>query len=159
MRASEVNYSAFVTKFVGGYTVDGNSFGSVDGFASFSVEQECLCQCNASTTGIFCRGGNPGNAFIALAYFNEAGEWQMQQTSLNATPSYSAIFNFGIGIDNSGGAHSATGYTEDVGGSRTVFRAQQSAIGCTEGSGASSCLALCGSYGIPTAQIRDRCDL
>lgn len=153
--------------FVGGYTVSGHSISTTvshDGLvssetASFTVGQECMCSCNATSEKgpVLCLGANPGNAFSAIA-FEENGEWFMEQQSINGSAyNYHATFRFG---EVPGGAHSATGFLiVPTSGDSTQFRAAQSAIGCSEGAGASSCVPLCRSHGIQTSQLSNKCSL
>ena len=158
-------YALAAQSFIGGYTVSGHAIvqggnaGAVE-LNSFTVMQECLCECTGTSTGIFCRGANDGNAFSLVAgYERFDGSWTAQQVSVGVKPSYQAIMRFG---DMPGGPHSATGFflsNNASEGRQTLFRAEQSAIGCDEGVGASACEGVCGRYGLPWAQIRERCGL
>ena len=150
-------YADSVPLFVGGYTVAGNAIAQ-DGMAAFEVEQECLCECNATTTGIFCRGANDDNAFyLVLSRDEQDGRWRGQQVSVGVQPAYQALMDFSY---VPGGEHTAVGYRLSPSSmlqGQTLFRAQQSAVGCAQGVGAKQCEAVCANVGLPWAQIRDRC--
>ena len=140
--------------------------------------QECICSCNATAPpGLFqtpivsCLGANDGNAFTALAFSDRplsgagsvtGGKWTMEQNSIAGNLSgfnYHATFDFGA---TAGGSHTATGHsltTASRAATTTQFWARQSAIGCAQGSGVAVCLPLCEKYGIPTAQLRRKCNL
>ena len=157
---SQAVYDDALPYFVGGYTVAGNAM-SRDGLSSFSVQQECLCECNATSTGIFCRGANDDNAFnIVLARDAIDGTWQGQQVSVGVEPAYQASMDF---AHVPGGKHTAMGYrlcpttTSTPGAGQTLFRAHQSEIGCNQGVGARRCEVVCGRVGLPWEQIRARC--
>lgn len=156
--------------FVGGYTVSGhsiasglNSYGSVTSeTAGFSVAQECMCSCNATEHAVACLGANDDNAFSALGFL-EGGEWVMEQQSINGSVNgfqYHATMRFGS--NGAGGARTVSGFTIAAPGSTsvtTLFRAEHSATGCDEGVGATSCPGLCGSYGLDSSQLVERCGL
>ena len=150
--------------FVGGYRVHGVSLTQTTDdkkpeWRSFAVDQECLCSCKGRSTGVFCTGANEFNAFSLVAAQETGGNWVAQQVSVGVEPSYSATFQFG---GTPGGPHTAEGHTEARDprrDDRTIFRAQQSAIGCTEGVGAGACQQLCGKFDLSWGQVRERCGL
>lgn len=155
--------------FVGGYTVSGHSIASslpggkvASETAGFTVAQECICSCEVTSHAVACLGANDGNAFSALA-FQEAGEWVMEQQSINGNVNgfqYHATMRFGS--NGAGGARTVSGFTlADPGSASTVtqFRAEHSATGCQEGRGAASCPDLCGSYGLDATQLVAKCSL
>lgn len=152
-------YTDAMPLFVGGYTVTGNTIAE-SSLSSFSVEQECLCECNATTTGLFCRGANAENAFfMVVSRDDEEGRWRAQQVSIGIKPAYRASMDF---AHVPGGKHTAVGYRlspTTMPQGQTLFRAQQSEIGCSQGAGARTCKAVCGRFGLPWAQIRDRCSI
>ena len=152
-------YAQHAQTFVGGYTVQGTNIVSFTNGSSaintFSVPQECICNCTATTDGIYCTGANPGNAFTAIAY-QENQQWLMDQVSVGGAETYKALFRFGT---QAGGEHSATGAVVPSEFHTTVFRARQSAIGCSQGIGAAACLAVCGDKKQPTAPIKAKCKL
>ena len=124
----------------------------------FTVKQECLCECAGTTTGVFCRGANDENAFSLIAAQDPSGGWHAGQTSIGIAPMYHAEMAFGM---TPGGPHTAEGYFlgPNKQGEQVVFRAQQSAIGCKEGVGATACESVCGKFGLPWQQIRRKCGL
>ena len=126
--------------------------------SSFTVAQECICSCTATSTGIFCDGANDDNAFSLVAAQESDGRWHAQQASVGVAPGYQARMDFGT---VPGGAHSAEGFylSPTADGAQTLFRAQQSPIGCTEGIGAAECKSVCGAFGLPWQQIQERCGL
>ena len=152
-------YKDSAVLFVGGYVVAGSAIAQT-GLSAFSVEQECLCECNATTTGIFCRGANDDNAFyLVLSRDNQDGHWRGQQVSIGVVPAYQASMDF---FYVPGGEHTAVGYRLNPSSTpqgQTLFRAQQTAIGCSQGVGAKQCGTVCGNFGLPWAQIRARCSL
>ena len=120
---------------------------------SFSVAQECICSAVATSTGIFAKGANTDNAFLLVAAREPDGNWYAQQTSVGIVPAYQATMRFGR---VPGGPHTAVGYhLTTTGSEQTTFRADQSAIGCSEG--VSACEKVCGNQGLSWAQIRDKC--
>jgi hypothetical protein len=154
-------YQDHIPDFVGGYTVAGTSMaqgGSSDNPAltSFSVAQECLCEVAGTAHGIYAKGANEDNAFSLIAAVEPDGSWHAQQVSVGATPSYQATMRFGT---TAGGKHSAVGFflNPKDGGEQTTFRAEQSAIGCTEGIGATACERVCQNQGLSYSQISDKC--
>jgi len=155
-------YARSVDSFVGGYTVAGTKLSLRPGKApgateSFRVAQECICSAKATEHGIFASGANPGNAFLFLATLNNAGnEWTAEQTSVGAQPPYKATMRFGA---TAGGTHTAIGSTLSSSGETTAFSAEQSAMGCSEGEGASACKAVCGKQGLSWEMIRQKCGL
>lgn len=154
-------YARSVELWVGGYTVAGTKLSISPGKApgsteSFSVPQECICSAKATENGIFASGANPGNPFLLVATQNDAGEWTAEQTSVGAAPPYKATMRFGA---TAGGVHTAVGSTLNSRGVSTAFSAEQSAIGCAEGEGASACEAVCGKHALPWDMIRRRCGL
>ena len=160
---SSLTYVAAAAAFIGGYTVAGNAI--VSGGAqrsseltSFEVGQECVCTCTPTSTGIFCKGANDDNAFALVAAQESDGRWYAQQASIGVSPGYQARMDFGA---VPGGAHSAAGFylNPNAAGEQTVFRAQQSAIGCAEGVGATACKSVCGAFDLPWDQIQKRCGL
>ena len=47
---------------------------------SFNVAQECICECNGTSTGIFCRGANPMREFLAVASTEPGTQgWKMSK--------------------------------------------------------------------------------
>ena len=152
-------YESVAPLYVGGYTVSGSSItqgGSAGGeIKSFSVAQECLCEVFATPTGVYAYGANTDNAFSFIAAIEPDGQWYAQQVSIGIEPAYQAQMRFG---HTAAGPHSAVGYhlAYDK-GAQTAFRAEQSAIGCDEGIGASACAGVCSSHGLPWTQIRARC--
>ena len=154
-------YESQVPRWVGGYTVQGSAItnGGKAGvkIESFSVEQECLCAVKATPQGLYAQGANADNAFSLIAAKEPDGTWLAQQVSVGAKPQYQAQMRF----LTSGGEHSAQGFflAPPPKGEQTAFRADQSAIGCSEGVGAAACERVCKAQGLPWEQIRDRCDL
>jgi len=120
------------------------------------VAQECLCEVSATAHGIVARGANADNAFSLIAALEPDGLWHAQQVSVGAAPSYQATMRFGV---KAGGPHSAVGFflNPKDGGEQTTFRADQSAIGCSEGVGAAACEEVCRAQGLAWEQIRDKC--
>lgn len=169
LAAGSTYTSADALAFIGGYTVSGQAIeaslrksGLVkSNVYSFSLDQECLCSCNATAVGIFCLGANPGNAFTAVAR-KEGGNWIMEQQSINGDVggfNYHATFDFGA---TAGGPRSVTGFSLEGPGAvtSTQFQASQSASGCNMGvGGASVCLSLCTKYDISTAQLVSKCGI
>ena len=154
-------YESQLPRFVGGYTVSG-TFIANGGKAGvqikqFSVDQECLCTVSATPNGLYVQGANSDNAFSLIAAAEPDGTWLAQQVSVGASPQYQAQMRF----LKAGGPHSAQGFflNPPIGGEQTAFRADQSAIGCSEGVGAAACERVCSARGLPWEQIRDRCGL
>ena len=49
---------------------------------SWEVGQECICECNGTSTGIFCRGANAAHDFVAVASTEvDDSKWYMEQRS------------------------------------------------------------------------------
>jgi hypothetical protein len=161
-------YQRNTDAFIGGYTVTGTKLSlspnnnknpsSPTITESFTVAQECICSAKSTPHGIFATGANPENAFLFLATFNAKGnEWTAEQTSVGVNPAYKATMRFG---KVAGGVHTAIGSTMGGGGQEvTAFSAEQSAMGCNEGVGASKCEAVCGKQGVSWDMIRRKCGL
>ena len=164
-------YERNIDAFIGGYTVTGTKLSLSPSFPnnnktpsppitteSFTVAQECICSAKSTPHGIFATGANPENAFLFLATFNGKGnEWTAEQTSVGVNPAYKATMRFGR---VAGGVHTAIGSTMGGGGQEvTAFSAEQSAMGCNEGVGASKCEAVCGKQGLSWDMIRRKCGL
>lgn len=159
-------YQVAAPEFVGGYTVAGNyqaqggsgKRGASQRIVEFTVNQECLCECTGTSTGVFCRGANDENAFSLVAAKESSGAWHAGQTSVGIKPMYHADMAFGMAP---GGPHTAEGYFlgPNAQGEQVVFRAQQSAMGCNEGVGAAACESVCGKFGLPWQQIQRKCGL
>jgi len=151
--------------FVGGYTVSGEAIESTvqngivkNQVSSFSVDQECMCSCNATEVGIFCLGASTDNAFSAVAR-KEGSNWIMEQQSIDGNVggfNYHATFDFG---STPGGPRSVKGYALVSAGAVTTtqFSASQSGSGCEEGVGAFVCVSTCSKYGISSKQLAAKC--
>jgi len=153
-------YARNADLFVGGYTVEGTKLSIIPGTApgttqDFRVAQECICSATATKHGIFASGANLDNAFLFVATLDDKGEqWTAEQTSVGATPPYKATMQFGA---TAGGPHTAIGSTLSKSGATTAFAAEQSAMGCTEGTAA--CETVFGKHGLSWDMIRRRCGL
>ena len=74
------DYVKTAEAFVGGYTLYGHVLTDNGVLTSFNVAQECICECNGTSTGIFCRGANPMTEFLAVAATEPGVEgWKMSK--------------------------------------------------------------------------------
>jgi hypothetical protein len=63
---------------------------------SFNVAQECICECNGTSTGIFCRGANPMREFLAVASTEPDVEgWKMSKWSVGHGDPWRTTARFG----------------------------------------------------------------
>ena len=63
---------------------------------SYNVAQECICECNGTSTGIFCRGANPMRQFLAVASTEPDVEgWKMSMWSVDHGDPWRTTARFG----------------------------------------------------------------
>ena len=53
--------------FIGGFSRHGHMLTEAGEIDAWSVGQECVCDCNGTSTGIFCVGGNSAHEFVMVA--------------------------------------------------------------------------------------------
>ena len=63
---------------------------------SFNVAQECICECNGTSTGIFCRGANPMREFLAVASTEPGAQgWKMSKWFVGTGDNWRTTARFG----------------------------------------------------------------
>jgi hypothetical protein len=63
---------------------------------SFHIGQECICECNGTSTGIFCRGANPMHSFLAVASTElDDDTWSMEHWSVDSAKRWRSTSRFG----------------------------------------------------------------
>ena len=64
---SRPDYGAEAHSFIGGFSRHGHMLTEAGEIDAWSVGQECVCDCNGTSTGIFCVGGNSEHEFVMVA--------------------------------------------------------------------------------------------
>jgi hypothetical protein len=102
------HYESVASDFVGGYMLNGEMF-TVDGsIRSVYDYVECMCECNATAHGVFCRGANMHTSFFAIAERAlESNNWHMNARAIGNL-NYRLSMDFG---KTPGGRHTQIGYT------------------------------------------------
>ena len=66
---SRPDYGAEAHSFIGGFSRHGHMLTEAGEIDAWSVGQECVCDCNGTSTGIFCVGGNSEHEFVMVASY------------------------------------------------------------------------------------------